>query len=181
MLSRINPTNTQAWFVLQKHYEEEMNRRHMRDLFAADPDRFKKFSITLGDILFDYSKNIINEKTLKLLLQLAEDCNVKQAIAEQFAGVTINETENRAVLHIALRNQSNTPVFVDGENIMPKVNQALEKVKLFSEKISPILIFFLANHTCCQSNLDFHRPLRMGIKHIPGAQSLLIALILSCY
>ena len=95
MLPRINPTSTQAWFVLQKHYEEEMNRRHMRDLFASDPDRFKKFSITLGDILFDYSKNIINEKTLKLLLQLAEDCNVKQAIAEQFAGVAINETENR--------------------------------------------------------------------------------------
>ena len=89
MLARINPTNTQAWFVLQKHYEEEMNRRHMRDLFASDPDRFKKFSITFGEILFDYSKNIINEKTLKLLLQLAEDCNVKQAIAQ--ALIVVND------------------------------------------------------------------------------------------
>ena len=70
MLPKINPTNTQAWFLLQKHYEEEMNRRHMRDLFAADPDRFKKFSLVFNDILFDYSKNIINQKTLQLLLKL---------------------------------------------------------------------------------------------------------------
>ena len=135
MLSRINPTNTQAWFVLQKHYEEEMNRRHMRDLFAADPDRFKKFSITLGDILFDYSKNIINEKTLKLLLQLAEDCNVKQAIAEQFAGTPINETENRAVLHTALRSFDPTPILVDGTDIKPGIQKVRAQMEAFCAAI----------------------------------------------
>jgi glucose-6-phosphate isomerase len=135
MLSRINPTNTQAWFVLQKHYEEEMNRRHMRDLFASDPDRFKKFSITLGDILFDYSKNIINEKTLKLLLQLAEDCNVKQSIAEQFAGIAINETENRAVLHTALRSFDPTPILVDGADIKPGIQKVLAQMEAFCAAI----------------------------------------------
>jgi len=135
MLSRINPTNTQAWFVLQKHYEEEMNRRHMRDLFASDPDRFKKFSITLGDILFDYSKNIINEKTLKLLLQLAEDCNVKQSIAEQFAGIAINETENRAVLHTALRNFDPTPILVDGIDIKPGIQKVRAQMEAFCTAI----------------------------------------------
>ena len=135
MLARINPTNTQAWFVLQKHYEEEMNRRHMRDLFASDPDRFKKFSITLGDILFDYSKNIINEKTLKLLLQLAEDCNVKQSIAEQFAGIAINETENRAVLHTALRSFDPTPILVDGIDIKPGIQKVRAQMEAFCTAI----------------------------------------------
>ena len=135
MLSRINPTNTQAWFVLQKHYEEEMNRRHMRDLFASDPDRFKKFSITLGDILFDYSKNIINEKTLKLLLQLAEDCNVKQSIAEQFAGIAINETENRAVLHTALRSFDPSPIMVDGADIKPGIQKVRAQMEAFCAAI----------------------------------------------
>jgi glucose-6-phosphate isomerase len=135
MLARINPTNTQAWFVLQKHYEEEMNRRHMRDLFTADPDRFKKFSITLGEILFDYSKNIINEKTLKLLLQLAEDCNVKQAITEQFAGAPINETENRAVLHTALRSFDPTPILVDGADIKPGIQKVRAQMEAFCAAI----------------------------------------------
>ena len=135
MLPRINPTNTQAWFVLQKHYEEEMNRRHMRDLFASDPDRFNKFSITLGDILFDYSKNIINEKTLKLLLQLAEDCNVKQAIAEQFSGVAINETENRAVLHTALRSFDPSPILVDGADIKPGIQKVRAQMEAFCAAI----------------------------------------------
>ena len=135
MLPRINPTSTQAWFVLQKHYEEEMNRRHMRDLFASDPDRFKKFSITLGEILFDYSKNIINEKTLKLLLQLAEDCNVKQAIAEQFAGVPINETENRAVLHTALRSFDPSPILVDGTDIKPGIQKVRAQMEAFCAAI----------------------------------------------
>ena len=135
MLPRINPTNTQAWFVLQKHYEEEMNRRHMRDLFASDPDRFNKFSITLGEILFDYSKNIINEKTLKLLLQLAEDCNVKQAIADQFAGAPINETENRAVLHTALRSFDTNPILVDGTDIKPGIQKVRAQMEAFCTAI----------------------------------------------
>jgi glucose-6-phosphate isomerase len=135
MLPRINPTSTQAWFVLQKHYEEEMNRRHMRDLFASDPDRFKKFSITLGDILFDYSKNIINEKTLKLLLQLAEDCNVKQGLEKQFSGVAINETENRAVLHTALRSFDPTPILVDGADIKPGIQKVRAQMETFCASI----------------------------------------------
>lgn len=135
MLPRINPTNTQAWFVLQKHYEEEMNRRHMRDLFASDPDRFNKFSIRLGEILFDYSKNIINEKTLKLLLQLAEDCNVKQAIADQFAGAPINETENRAVLHTALRSFDTNSIFVDGADVKPGIQKVRAQMEAFCTAI----------------------------------------------
>ncbi len=135
MLPKINPTNTQAWFLLQKHYEEEMNRRHMRDLFAADADRFKKFSIQLNDLLFDYSKNIINQKTLQLLLQLAEDCKLKDAIHEMFAGIKINETEQRSVLHTALRNFSDTPILVDGKDIMPHVQRVQKHMKSFSEEV----------------------------------------------
>jgi glucose-6-phosphate isomerase len=135
MLPRINPTNTQAWFLLKKHHEEEMSRRHMRDLFTADPDRFKKFSITLGDILFDYSKNIINPKTLQLLLQLAEDCQLKDAIHDMFAGIKINETEGRAVLHTALRNFSDSAILVEGKDIMPRIRKVQNHMKDFCEKV----------------------------------------------
>eukprot|EP00611_Tribonema_gayanum_P028274 TRINITY_DN7222_c0_g1_i1.p1 TRINITY_DN7222_c0_g1~~TRINITY_DN7222_c0_g1_i1.p1 ORF type:complete len:182 (-),score=5.02 TRINITY_DN7222_c0_g1_i1:368-853(-) len=112
-----------------------MNRRHMRDLFAADSDRFKKFSLRLGDILFDYSKNIINQKTLQLLLQLAEDCKLKDAIHEMFAGIKINETEQRSVLHTALRNFSDTPILVDGKDIMPHVQRVQTHMKTFCEEV----------------------------------------------
>ncbi len=135
MLPRINPTNTQAWFLLKKHHEEEMSRRQMRDLFTADPERFQKFSLAFENILFDYSKNIINQKTLQLLLQLAEDCKVKDAIHDMFAGIRINETENRSVLHTALRNFSDTPILVEGKDIMPKVRKVLNQMKEFSEKV----------------------------------------------
>lgn len=135
MLPRINPTNTQAWFLLKKHHEEEMSRRHMRDLFAADPERFKKFSIVFGEILFDYSKNIINPKTLQLLLQLAEDCKVKEAIHDMFAGIKINETEQRSVLHTALRDFSDSAILVEGKDIMPRVRKVQNHMKEFCEKI----------------------------------------------
>jgi glucose-6-phosphate isomerase len=135
MLPRINPTNTQAWFLLKKHHEEEMSRRHMRDLFAADPERFQKFSITLGDILFDYSKNIINQKTLQLLLQLAEDCKLKDAIHDMFAGIRINETEQRSVLHTALRNFSDTAILVEGKDIMPRIRKVQEQMRKFCEQV----------------------------------------------
>jgi glucose-6-phosphate isomerase len=135
MLPKINPTNTQAWFLLKKHYEDEMNRRHMKDMFAAEPDRFKKFSIRFGDILFDYSKNIINQKTLQLLLQLADECDLKTAIHDLFAGLKINETENRSVLHTALRNFSDTPILVDGKDVMPLVRKELNHMKEFCEKV----------------------------------------------
>ena len=135
MLPRINPTNTQAWFLLKKHHEEEMSRRQMRDLFAADPERFQKFSIVFEEMLFDYSKNIINQKTLQLLLQLAEDCKLKEAIHDMFAGIKINETENRSVLHTALRNFSDTPILVEGKDIMPRIRKVLNQMKEFTEKV----------------------------------------------
>ena len=93
MLPKINPTNTQAWWLLTKHQSEEMRNITMKRLFAEDEDRFKKFSISFNDILFDYSKNIITPKTMQLLLQLAEDCKVKEAIEKMFSGDKINETE----------------------------------------------------------------------------------------
>lgn len=135
MLPRINPTSTQAWFLLQKHHEEEMSRRHMRDLFSADPDRFHKFSLTLGDILFDYSKNIVSQKTLQLLLQLADDCKLKDAIHDMFAGIRINETEQRSVLHTALRNFSDTVILAEGKDIMPRIRKVQEQMKSFCEQV----------------------------------------------
>jgi glucose-6-phosphate isomerase len=135
MLERINPTTTQAWFVLKKHHEEEMNRKHMKDLFATDPNRFEKYSINTGSVLFDYSKNIITDKTLQLLFQLAKECALQPAIQAQFEGKAINETENRAVLHTALRNFSAHPVMVDGENVMPEIKRVLSQMKTFCESI----------------------------------------------
>lgn len=135
MLPKINPTSTQAWFLLKKHYEDEMNRAHMRKLFAADADRFKKFSVRFEDILFDYSKNIINDKTLHLLQQLATECKLTEAVHAMFAGLRINETENRAVLHTALRNFSDTPILVDGKDVMPLVKKVQEQMKAFCAKV----------------------------------------------
>lgn len=135
MLPRVNPTTTQAWFLLKKHHEEEMNRRKMKDLFAADADRFKKFSLCLNDLVFDYSKNIINDKTLQLLLQLADDCKLKDAIHALFAGIKINETEQRAVLHTALRNFSDTPILVDGKDVMPLVKKVLQQMENFCSNV----------------------------------------------
>ena len=134
-LPRINPTSTQAWFLLKKHFEEEMNRKHMRDLFAAEPERFQKFSLCLEDLVFDYSKNIINQKTLKLLLELAEDCKLKDAIKAMFDGDKINETEGRAVLHTALRNFSGNPVMVDGKDIMPDILKVQEQTTESTKRI----------------------------------------------
>jgi glucose-6-phosphate isomerase len=135
MLPKINPTSTQAWFLLKKHYEDEMNRAHMRKLFAADADRFQKFSVRFEDILFDYSKNIINDKTLHLLQQLATECKLTEAVHAMFAGLRINETENRAVLHTALRNFSDTPILVDGKDVMPLVKKVQEQMKAFCAKV----------------------------------------------
>ncbi len=135
MLPRINPSDTQAWLLLKKHYKEEMVRMQMRTLFENDSDRFEKLSIQFGDILFDYSKNIINQKTLQLLFLLAEECKLKESIAMMFNGSVINETENRAVLHTALRNFSGDPVYVDGKDVMPDIFRVLNHVKGFTEKI----------------------------------------------
>ncbi|KAI9459579.1 glucose-6-phosphate isomerase [Russula earlei] len=135
MLPKINPTNTQAWFLLKKHYEDEMSRKQMKDLFASDAERFAKFSLHLEDILFDYSKNMLNQKTLQLLLQLAGDCELKDAIHAMFAGIKINETEHRSVLHTALRNFSDTPILVDGKDVMPLVRKVLAHMKSFCDDV----------------------------------------------
>lgn len=135
MLPKINPANTQAWLLLTKHQSEEMRHITMKRLFAEDENRFNKFSIRFGDILFDYSKNIITAKTLQLLLQLADDCKVKEAITEMFNGDKINETENRSVLHTALRNFSGEPVLSDGKDVMPDVLRVQQQMKAFCEKI----------------------------------------------
>nr|WP_315823648.1 hypothetical protein [Paraflavitalea speifideiaquila] len=113
MLPTIKPHRTRAWGKLEDHYKK-MNRTHLRELFAEDPERFHKFSLQLEDILFDYSKNRITEKTLELLLDLAEECELDKAISAMFSGDPINATEDRAVLHTALRNFSGQPVHAEG-------------------------------------------------------------------
>lgn len=133
-LSKTNPTETRAWQLLKEHYDQ-IKDKHLRQWFKEDPQRFDKFSIQFNDILFDYSKNRIEEKTLKLLIQLAEETQVKEAIEKQLSGDKINETENRAVLHTALRNRKNTPVIVDGEDVMPKINKVLSQMQKFSESV----------------------------------------------
>ncbi|WP_299021545.1 glucose-6-phosphate isomerase [uncultured Photobacterium sp.] len=135
MLKNINPTQTPAWKALTAHFEEAQDLQ-LSELFAQDSDRFAKFSANFGsDILLDYSKNLITEETMSKLLELAEQTELKVAIADLFSGEKINQTEGRAVLHSALRNRSNTPVMVGGEDVMPNVNAVLEKMKGFTARI----------------------------------------------
>ncbi|MGE4285072.1 MAG: glucose-6-phosphate isomerase [Phycisphaerae bacterium] len=134
MLTRINPTGTSAWKKLEAHYAS-LKDVQMKSLFAEDSARFEKFSISFEEILLDYSKNRITEETLSLLFELAEETGLAACIKAQFAGEKINETENRAVLHTALRNQSDEPVLVDGEDVMPKVRGVLAQMRQFSEKL----------------------------------------------
>ncbi len=134
MLPKINPTTTNAWQLLQLHYEE-MKQVKLRDLFQTDSNRFSTFSHCTKNIVVDFSKNIITEKTLQLLLQLAEECEVKTAINAMFCGEKINETENRSVLHTALRNFSETPVYYEGKNIMSEVKSVLHQMKSFCSQV----------------------------------------------
>ncbi|GAM56643.1 glucose-6-phosphate isomerase [Vibrio ishigakensis] len=135
MLKNINPTHTEAWKALTAHFESAQDMQ-MKDLFAADSQRFANFSKKFGDdILVDYSKNLINHETMKHLLELAEQTELKSAIDAMFSGEAINKTEGRSVLHTALRNRSNTPVMVNGEDVMPAVNAVLEKMKSFTERV----------------------------------------------
>ncbi|MGB0521725.1 MAG: glucose-6-phosphate isomerase [Flammeovirgaceae bacterium] len=134
MLKSINPTQTDAWKKLKTHFEQSKST-HLKDLFAADSDRFNKFSTRFEDILVDYSKNLITEETMELLVALARECELEDAIQQLFSGATINATEGRAVLHAALRNQSNTPILVDGKDVMPAVNAVLAQMKAFSDSL----------------------------------------------
>ena len=127
-------TASSVWQALITH-QQEIADRSMRDLFAQDPQRFERYSLQFGDILFDYSKNCITAETLPLLLDLARQVNLSDKIEAMFSGEKINTTENRAVLHIALRNRSNRPIVVDGQDVMPEVNRVLAKMRRFSEAV----------------------------------------------
>jgi glucose-6-phosphate isomerase len=135
MLPKVNPIMTKSWQSLNRHYAK-MKKIHMQTLFAEDPQRFNKFSRRFNDMLIDFSKNRITEETLKLLIALTKECDVKSAIEKMFSGEKINETENRAVLHIALRNRNNAPISVDGKDVMPEVNAVLRKMKVFSDRLN---------------------------------------------
>jgi len=125
---------TASWKALSAHYAATSNY-HVKDLFAADPSRFDKMSLKFEDLLVDYSKNCVTEETMDLLYKLAEESDVIGKAKEMFAGKKINNTEGRAVLHVALRNQSNTPIYVDGKDVMPEVNEVLAKIKTFTENV----------------------------------------------
>ena len=132
-MQKINPTTTVAWQALEAHKADNLT---IPQLFAENPNRFEQYSLNFADqILVDYSKNAINEKTLGLLRQLASECGLASATEAMFTGQKINRTENRAVLHTALRNRSNTPVLVDDKDVMPEVNAVLAKMKDFCERV----------------------------------------------
>ena len=134
MLDRTNPDKTKAWEKLTDHYQQVKNVQ-MKDLFSKDSKRFEKFSIRFNSIFVDYSKNRINEQTIKLLTDLAEEVRLQDAIDQMFSGHYINETEKRPVLHTALRNQENKPVLVDGNDVMPGIKHVLEKMENFSSRV----------------------------------------------
>ena len=134
MFPNVDFTSTQAYKYLADHYIS-INEQSLKQLFDEDPQRFEKFSLTLGDILLDFSKNRINDETLALLIQLARECQLDEAIKAMFGAEKINQTEGRQVLHTALRKQSDSPILVDGEDIMPKVRAVQAHMKDFSNRI----------------------------------------------
>jgi glucose-6-phosphate isomerase len=134
MIPKINPVDTPVWQKLTTHFLT-MQASHLRDFFEEDPQRFEKFHLQFEDIVVDFSKNLVIDETLKDLRELADECQVREAIDAMFSGVRINETEDRSVLHIALRNRSNTPILANGQDVMPDVNQVLDQMKSFSDRL----------------------------------------------
>lgn len=134
MLPTHNPTELPAWRQLEAHFLH-LQAVHMRDLFAEDPGRFDRFHAQFEDILVDYSKNLITPETMALLIQLAQEAGLEESIHAMFSGQPINRTEGRPVLHIALRNRTNEPIYVNGEDVMPDVNRVLDHMKRFSEEV----------------------------------------------
>ena len=128
------PSNLPVWQELKAHHAAIADQ-HLRDLFAADPGRFAKFSRRFGDLLVDFSKHRITEESLGLLMELARQAQVPAWVERMFNGEVINHTERRSVLHIALRNRSNRPITVDGQDVMPGVNAVLEHMRKFSDQI----------------------------------------------
>lgn len=131
-MSELKQSN--AWLALAEHYDE-IKHVHMRDMFKSDTKRFDNYSLELNDILYDFSKNRINDKTLKLLLELANEVKLPMWKEKMFSGEPINNTEHRAVLHTALRNKGSEPIIVEGKDIMPEIKQERERVKNLAEKI----------------------------------------------
>ena len=134
MARRKNLKTYPEWKALQSHHKQ-VESVHLRQLFADDPGRAERLSVEVEDLFVDYSKNRVTDETVKLLVALAGAVGLRQAIDDMFAGRKINETENRAVLHVALRNRSNTPIKVDGKDVMPEVNAVLDKMSAFSRKV----------------------------------------------
>jgi glucose-6-phosphate isomerase len=134
MLPSVNPSQTAAWKLLQSHHRQ-LKKITLQQLFEKDNARFKKFSLCAKDLVVDFSKNNITEETLELLMQLASECKLKEAMELFFTGAPINETENRAVLHTALRNFSGPPVFVNGKNILPDIKKVQQQMKSFCARI----------------------------------------------
>jgi glucose-6-phosphate isomerase len=134
MLPVINPANTAAWKKLQEHYKE-IKQVSLQELFENDPKRFDKFSCCTKDLVLDYSKNRITQKTIELLIDLAKECQLEKCRSLFFSGAAINATEHRAVLHTALRNFSSQPIYVEGRNVMPEVKKVLQQMKSFCESI----------------------------------------------
>lgn len=133
MLPKINPIQTKAWKALDQHFVN--HDFELRSLFQYNPNRFNEFSVKTDSYLFDFSKNLIDSKTLDLLLDLAEEVKLKEAMEKMFSGDKINETEGRAVLHTALRDFSNKEILVDGQNIKPAIKKVLDHMKSFSESV----------------------------------------------
>ena len=127
-------SKTRAWKKVAAHYKH-FKDVEMRDLFDDDKKRAEKFTINLDNLILDYSKNRISERTMKHLFRLAHDCHVEEMIQAMFRGDKINTTEKRAVLHVALRNRANTPIYVDGKDVMPQINEVLAKMRKFSEAV----------------------------------------------
>lgn len=134
MFPSVNPSTTQSWQALVQH-KQLFESVKIKDLFSTDADRFTKFSLQLNDLLFDYSKNLITENTLELLIELAEECKLKDAIEAMFTGEKINETEKRSVLHTALRDFSGKPLLVDGNDVMPGIKKVQDQMKNFCEQV----------------------------------------------
>lgn len=134
MLHKINPSETKVWSKLTQHYMSMQNVT-LKELFADDDKRFSKYSMEFENIFFDYSKNLVNDETMSLLNELAVETKVMESIQMMFNGYKINETEERSVLHTALRNRSNSPVMIDGKDIMIDINAVLEKMRDFSNQV----------------------------------------------
>ena len=134
MLPAINPVNTAAWKKLQEHLKE-IKQVSLQELFENDPKRFDKFSCCTKDLVLDYSKNRITEKTMGLLVDLAKECQLEKSRSLFFSGAAINATEHRAVLHTALRNFSSQPIYVEGKNVMPEVKKVLRQMQSFCESV----------------------------------------------